>query len=200
MRVYVRVIGHLSVIWPGLLCACSGPALGHTPVLLALCTAGTGACLVGGQGGPCMSSISSPCCAALHPQGKFWTLIAVSNQTALCTGTDPWPRGRGRAQTSPFCCIPLCPFLSPSPLGHRTLYIGPSAFPHWALDSSIDLSLAVPGPGVGTSQEEKREAGSPLAPQAARGYASLSYRVSTLSTYPWEGVRLPQVWPPSDSL
>lgn len=132
---------------------------------------------VGGQGGPCMSSVSSPCCAALFPQGKFRTLIAVSNQTALCTETNPWPRGRGQAKillhtSLPFSCLP-------SPLGHCILYFGPSAFLHWALDFSIDLSLAVPGPGVSTSQEEKREAGSP-----ARSYASFSYGVGTLSTSP----------------
>lgn len=84
----------------------------------------------GGQGGPCMSSISSPCCAALFPQGKFRTLIlAVSNQTALYTGTNLWPRGSGQAQANPFCYIPLRPSLSLPPLGHHTLYIGPSAFP-----------------------------------------------------------------------
>lgn len=92
-----------------------------------------------------MSSVSSPCCAALFPQGKFRTLIAVSNQTALCTGTNLRPRGSGQAQTSPFCYMPLCPSLSLPPLGHHTLYMGPSPFLHGALDFPIDLALAVQG-------------------------------------------------------
>jgi len=164
--------------------ACPVP---HTSTLSTLYR-GTGVCPVrGAQGGPCMSSVSSPCCAALFPQGKFRTLIAVSNQTALYTGTNLWPRGSGQAQANPFCYIPLCPSLSPPPLGHHMLYIGPSPFPHRALYFPIDLTLAVLGPDVSTSQEEKREAGSPVVPQAAcSSYASVSYSVGTLSTSPGE--------------
>lgn len=87
-----------------------------------------------------MSSVSSPCYAALFPQGKFRTRRAIWNQTALCTGTNPWPKGKGQAQTSPFCRIPLCPSLSVPPLGHHRLYVDLLPFLHWALNFPLDLA------------------------------------------------------------
>lgn len=52
------------------------------------CIAGMGHAWLGG-GGPCTSWISFTCYAALFPQGKFRTLLALQNQPALSTRTHP---------------------------------------------------------------------------------------------------------------
>lgn len=72
-QVCPEAIQHLTVAWPCWL----GRTLCPTPVLSAPCTAGMGACLVGGQGGTSTSWISFPCYAASFPQGRFRTLLAV---------------------------------------------------------------------------------------------------------------------------
>lgn len=60
-----------------------------------------------GWEGPARPGSPSRAICSFVPSGKSRTLLARENQTALCTGTNPWPRGTGQAQTSPFCCIPL---------------------------------------------------------------------------------------------
>lgn len=52
------------------------------------CIAGMGHAWLGG-GGPCTSWISFTCYAALFPQGKFRTLLALQNQPALSIRTHP---------------------------------------------------------------------------------------------------------------
>ena len=52
------------------------------------CTAGIGHAWLG-SGGPCTSWISFTCYAALFPQGKLRTLLALQNQPALSTQTHP---------------------------------------------------------------------------------------------------------------
>lgn len=64
VRVCLQVIGHLSVVgpcWPG-------PAL---PALFALCTAGTGACAVGGTGRALHVFSFFPMLCSFVPSGKI---------------------------------------------------------------------------------------------------------------------------------
>lgn len=90
VHVCPQVIQHLSVARP---CR-PGPALCHTPVLQHFVQQAWGRARGGGQGGPCMSSVSFPCSAALFPQGKFRTLRAVRNKPSFAQEPTPGP-GQG---------------------------------------------------------------------------------------------------------
>ena len=116
----------------------------------ALCTASMGHAWLGG-GGPCTSWISFTCYAALFPQGKFRTLLAVENQPALSNEPTPDPGVLVKHRPVVFAAsLPLCahPFLGIVVL----LYAGPS-FLHWALD--FPTGLVVSEPGISTRRETR---------------------------------------------
>lgn len=119
------------------------------------CTVGMGLPAWGDREGPARPGSSYAMQLCFVPSGKCRTPPHLPSPSALHTGAGPWPRGPGQAQPSPFCCTPLCP-LSPCPASSRA-----SKIIHWTYSTGPWMTpkawpLAVPVPGVSTSQGRRR--------------------------------------------